>query len=479
MPAQDSSALPGSPLDAPHPPGTGPALTGPAAGRRKGKASRACAAALPLTVVAAAGAACGWAADRTAAEDRTVVTATGALAAALLGVAVALALSRRRLAREWRDRHETLRAEAARTVAAHADAIRLAAAEVAAAHRALHAAELRRRTAAEAQRSLRALLRAESARAGALEAEAARLAEVTVPRAADRLRAGDPAGTLLTGLPHPAAPAHQRLLSTVLRELATSERLRAAFPGTSHRTEPVRVVDVLRDAASRADACGRVRLHTHSARPAYPVMTAVVAGHAAEGVTHALAELLDRACTFSPPTEDVHVYVRETLSGVVVTIEGIGVESPEETRAGAERLVSGDPPEVDPRTLTGTRLSLAVVGSLARAHGLLVSFRPSARGGAGVVVLLPPEIVTPASEGEPVAPHHPVDPSGDHRAPEGYDALPPVPPDEPAPERARPATPLPKRPRGQALAAAQHWDLTADPTAAWLTPAPKGTPDGS
>src|SRR5690606_26009276 len=53
----------------------------------------------------------------------------------------------------------------------------------------------------------------------------------------------------------------------------------------------------------------------------------------------------------------------------------------------AERAVSGEP--LDLTSLSGTRLGLAVVGCLARKHGLQVSFRPSARGGTGVLLLIP------------------------------------------------------------------------------------------
>jgi signal transduction histidine kinase len=493
-------------------------------------------------VAAAAGAACVWAVDRATAEDRCVVTATGALASVLLGVAVALALSRRRLVRELRSRTEELRAQAAGRAAAHTETTRRAAGDLAEAQRALGDAEARRRTATEAQISLRAALRAETARAAALESATVQLADVTVPLAVDRLRAGGHADTVLAGLPRPTGPAHERLLGVVVRELGAQIRTRAAMTGVcagaagrmrqlttgtladvremeqrhggdirvlgdllhlEHRTaqtgrladslavltgadagrrwtEPVAMAGVLRGALSRIGGYQRVRLHTypaHSAHPATSARTAAVAGHAVEAVMHALSELVDNACRFSPPTEDVHVHVRDTRSGVVVTIEDAGVMMPEATRVRAEKLVSGDP--LNPRALAGARLGLAVVGCLARAHGLLVSFRPSSRGGTGVVVLIPPAIVTSAAEVRPATPvtsHRPMDPPRPCTVSERYDRPPVVPPGGRSPAPAGLSVPLPKRPRGQTLGAARHGDLTPDPTASWLEPAPDHQP---
>ena len=613
--------------------------------------------AFTLTAVAAAGAACVWAADRAAAVDRPLVTATGGLSAALIGVAVALAMSRHRLARELRVNTEVLRDEAARTVALHVEAARRATVELEGAQRAVREARVRRRTSAESEASLRTALRAETARTAALEGETARLAEVTIPLAVDRLRAGGSADTVLSRLPLPTGAAHQRLLDVLVREIGASERMRAAGMAacasaasrvqalttgmladlreleqrhdervlgdllrldhctaqagrladsvavlTGSRsgrrwTKPIVMENVLRGAMGRIHAYQRVRLHSAS--------DLAVAGHAAEGVMHALAELMDNACNFSPPTEEVHVYVQETQSGLVVIIEDAGLAMPEATLVRAEKLVSGDP--LDIRSLSGTRLGLAVVGCLARKYGLTVSFRPSSRGGTGVVVLIPSKIVVrgpggydglpeadepeypardgrgrrvrrdptapPAEEertgprehrrqrdrdmaapdmtapdmtapprhaggGEPGGPAAPMNvapvapaahvtpmpvapvapapaapapaqerspaharpaaatPTGPSGAlpwsptiPSGavpWDTAGPVgpvgtggpapaavPPERPERPSVRPPEPLPRRSRGQTLAASQHGDLTADPSAAWLDPSPE------
>jgi hypothetical protein len=90
----------------------------------------------------------------------------------------------------------------------------------------------------------------------------------------------------------------------------------------------------------------------------------------------------------------VHVYVEEVQAGVVVTIEDGGLVMGPAALRRAERAVSAE--ALDLTTLSGTRLGLAVVGVLARKHGLTVSFRPSSRGGTGVIVIIPRQLITQA-----------------------------------------------------------------------------------
>ncbi|MFF9311637.1 ATP-binding protein [Streptomyces sp. NPDC014748] len=227
---------------------------------------------------------------------------------------------------------------------------------------------------------------------------------------------------------------------------------------------PIAMESILRGAMGRISAYRRVRVHATS--------ESAVAGHAAEGVMHALAELLDNAANFSPPTSEVHVYVEEVPAGVIVSVEDSGLVMGEVQLRRAEQAVSGDISELG--GLTGTRLGLAVVGRLARKYGLKVSFRPSARGGTGVLMLIPQEILTApaaASAGPAGPPPKDDDRAAAHQAP-ARAAL-------PAAERAgsaeeappahtstpdgsdgdtaeRPATGLPRRRRGRTLAQAER-----------------------
>ncbi|WP_405771343.1 ATP-binding protein [Streptomyces sp. NBC_01538] len=192
---------------------------------------------------------------------------------------------------------------------------------------------------------------------------------------------------------------------------------------------PIVMESILRGAMGRISGYQRVRVHSTS--------DAAVAGHAAEGVMHALAELLDNAANFSPPTAEVRVYVEEVPAGVIVSVEDSGLAMGEVQLQRAERAVSGDDMDRDRDRdgkgngdstggvglggLTGTRLGLSVVGRLARKYGLKVSFRPSARGGTGVLVLIPQDILagdavaakplpTPPARTAPPVPETPVAP---------------------------------------------------------------------
>ncbi|SDL01822.1 sensor histidine kinase [Streptomyces indicus] len=241
---------------------------------------------------------------------------------------------------------------------------------------------------------------------------------------------------------------------------------------------PIRMESILRGAMGRIGGYRRVRVHSTS--------DTAVAGHAAEGVMHVLAELMDNATMFSPPTSEVHVYVEEVPAGVLISVEDSGLVMSDVQLRRAERAVSGDITGLG--GLTGTRLGLAVVGRLARKHGLKVSFRPSARGGTGVLVLLPQDLLAAAEPDRPVpagaapgtstapdaasdavpaefqdsadgAPPQPTDVIGTHEE-DAADAEPVVPATAPAAADDTGAhsvpTGLPRRRRGQTLAAAER-----------------------
>ncbi|MGW7261838.1 ATP-binding protein [Streptomyces sp. NPDC054842] len=167
--------------------------------------------------------------------------------------------------------------------------------------------------------------------------------------------------------------------------LADSVAVLAGARSGRRWARPIPMESILRGAMGRISGYQRVRVHSAS--------EAAVSGHAAEGVMHALAELLDNAANFSPPTAEVHVYVEEVPAGVIVSVEDSGLVMGDVQLRRAESAVSGEIAGLG--GLTGTRLGLAVVGRLARKHGLKVSFRPSARGGTGVLVLVPQDLLTP------------------------------------------------------------------------------------
>jgi signal transduction histidine kinase len=293
-------------------------------------------------------------------------------------------------------------------------------------------------------RRLRYRVAALDAQTARLTAQTSLLADDALPAVVRRLRDGTSIDVALADAPALADPAHQRILQTLAEEVGRGERMRAAAMAacanaagrvqalatsmladlremenrhdedvlgdllrldhstaqagrladsiavltgarTGRRwTKPIVMESILRGAVGRINSYQRVRLHSTN--------TSAVAGYAAEGVMHALAELMDNATSFSPPSEEVHVYVEEVQAGVVVTVEDGGLVMGPAALLRAEHAVCADP--LDLTTLSGTRLGLAVVGCLARKHGLTVSFRPSSRGGTGVVVLIPRQLIS-------------------------------------------------------------------------------------
>ncbi|NYH50481.1 signal transduction histidine kinase [Nocardiopsis arvandica] len=358
------------------------------------------------------------------------------------------------------------------------------------------------------------------ARLGAARADTAALADDHLPRLVERLREGESADTALRRLPVPGDHGGRTLLRTVATEIAAAERRRSAAmvacataagrvqaltttmladlrrmqerhgdgeAGTDvlgdlmhldHSTAQAgRVADsiavltgarsgrrwgraialesVVRGAMARIGAYQRVRIHS--------VSTQAVAGFAAEGVIHALAELLDNAARFSPPTAEVHVHVEEVQAGIAVMVEDGGLVMGEEALRRARRAVEGG---LDLATISGTRLGLSVVGQIAHRYGLSVSFRSSARGGTAVILLLPQKLVKPLPEPPAPDPEPPASgPAAKASAPAAPSAAPPTDPATTPLPAAIPSTAadaattdtngLPQRRRGQTLAAAE------------------------
>jgi signal transduction histidine kinase len=375
------------------------------------------------------------------------------------------------------------------------------------AERDLAALDAARRDAEQARRDAQD---AAAARAAA-EADAARLSTETLPTAFARIRHADPVDQVLAETARPASGALDGVLELAVGEVAAAERrgatamdacasaaariqarttrMLAGLKEMEHRhgdekvfadlieldhqlsqlgrladsvallaggrsgrrwTKPIPMESLLRGALGRIDAYQRIRIHSTS--------PSAVAGYAAEGVMHALAELMDNATAFSTHGSEVHVYVEEEDAGVVIMIEDSGLGMRRRERDRAEGLVTR---QLDLSTLPGTRLGLAVVGKVADRYGLSVNFRPSSRGGTGVVVMIPRALIT--------QPGLPVD-----EAPGEYSGTPsaPAPPetselaggDEQGDDGL--GGDLPVRPRGQTLAEARErggQSQTADP----------------
>ncbi|GGU82148.1 hypothetical protein GCM10010275_16530 [Streptomyces litmocidini] len=365
-------------------------------------------------------------------------------------------------AREAAASKERYEAEAAASEAAH----RARTEELVRAHTA-RTAELTAARTADVRRLEAELRRAESGRSAAMAAAAnaaGRMQALATSMLADlremeHRHADEDVLTDLLHLDHRTAQAGRLADSVAVLTGARSGRRWA---------RPIVMESILRGAMGRIGGYQRVRLHSSS--------DVAVAGHAAEGVMHALAELMDNAANFSPPTAEVHVYVEEVPAGVIIAVEDSGLVMSDVQLRRAEAAVGSAAQDL--AGLSGTRLGLAVVGRLARKHGLTVSFRPSARGGTGALLMLPQELISHAPVEAPAAPAAVLPPVT------GRGLTAPVPaPDAPAPE---PGTThdsaaestgehprfgesgLPRRRRGRAMAAAhpEGPEASAKPRAA-------------
>ena len=160
--------------------------------------------------------------------------------------------------------------------------------------------------------------------------------------------------------------------------------LSGAPPGRGWR-EPVPVVEVLRGAIGEIEDYARVDLITSHHD--------LVPGAAVADVTHLLAELIENAALYSPPSTRIRVTAGPVASGFAVEIEDRGIGIPPGTLAAHnERLAN--PPEFD--LADSDQLGLLVVSLLAARYGIKVTLRGSPYGGVSAVVLMPHRLVLEA-----------------------------------------------------------------------------------
>ncbi|WP_244375373.1 sensor histidine kinase [Streptomyces ficellus] len=160
-------------------------------------------------------------------------------------------------------------------------------------------------------------------------------------------------------------------------------------------TEPMRVADLLREAAAEVEDFRRIE---RQALDEISVEPRVISQ-----ISHLLAELLDNATRFSPPRSKVVIRAELVADGLSVEIEDRG---PRVTPARYEemngRLHSAPPYSV--LAENAHRLGLFVVGHLADRLGATVTLRRSVYGGTSAVVIVPRGLlVATEREHEPAA----------------------------------------------------------------------------
>ena len=210
-------------------------------------------------------------------------------------------------------------------------------------------------------------------------------------------------------------------LSTRMRRNAESLLVLSGAAQPRQWRTAIPIIDVVRAAAAEIADFARVSnvgLHVDLA----------LAGHAVADVTHLLAELLENATAFSPPTTPVvvagglsdHRYV------LTVTDQGIGID--DERLARLNALLSHPPA---PGLALSRTLGLHVVAYLAARHGIYVQLRRNRPVGVVAVVALPPAVLArPSTVDQPTPTTRPA----------------PTPPDDEAPPVVLEPVPTPPRP---------------------------------
>ncbi|WIM97164.1 nitrate- and nitrite sensing domain-containing protein [Actinoplanes oblitus] len=149
------------------------------------------------------------------------------------------------------------------------------------------------------------------------------------------------------------------------------------------RREDALLIDALRAAQSEVELYHRIEFGALDAD------VSVVAA-AVNDVVRLLAELLDNATRFSPPTTVVVAHGRRSGDHAVLQIEdrGLGI-TPEQLEQINRRL--SEPAEVDASAFR--LMGFAVIARLAARHGIGVRLLPSREGGTVAEVTLPADIV--------------------------------------------------------------------------------------
>ncbi|WP_019932789.1 ATP-binding protein [Nocardia sp. BMG111209] len=158
---------------------------------------------------------------------------------------------------------------------------------------------------------------------------------------------------------------------------------------------PVALSDMLWSAVSQVEDYQRVEIGA--------VPDGIVAGEPAVDIEHLLAELIDNALRYSPPSTPVAVSVARAVDGgylIEITDRGLGMSS-DDLRGINERLASGGEVNIE----TARRMGLFVVGRLAQRHSITVSMRRTStmaqQPGITASVHLPGSLVSPVPDNAP------------------------------------------------------------------------------
>jgi signal transduction histidine kinase len=174
-------------------------------------------------------------------------------------------------------------------------------------------------------------------------------------------------------------------LATRLRR--QSESL-AVLGGSSSRrqwTRQVTMHEVLRAAIAEVEDYSRVKV--------VPPVEGVLRDAAVTDVIHLVAELIENATKFSPPTTVTLLRAQQVAAGVAVEVEdrGLGMVPADQQRMNE---LLADPARMDiDELLRDGRIGLYVVAALARRHGVRVRLQGNIFGGTQAIVVLPKSLL--------------------------------------------------------------------------------------
>ncbi|WP_020137809.1 nitrate- and nitrite sensing domain-containing protein [Streptomyces sp. 351MFTsu5.1] len=147
-------------------------------------------------------------------------------------------------------------------------------------------------------------------------------------------------------------------------------------PGRGWR-DPIPLAEVLRAAVAEIENAPRVQI--------WAVPKVSVVGGSVADVIHLIAELVENAAAFSPPSTQVQLRAARLREGVLIEIEDSGFGMNEEALAEANRKIQSD--RVD--LLDAKQIGLIVVNRLRERQGLQVEVRSSPNGGVTAAVFIP------------------------------------------------------------------------------------------
>ncbi|WP_330288569.1 sensor histidine kinase [Streptomyces sp. NBC_00576] len=151
-------------------------------------------------------------------------------------------------------------------------------------------------------------------------------------------------------------------------------------PGRGWR-DPIPLADTLRAAVAEIEDATRVQI--------WAVPRVSLNGGSVADVIHLLAELVENAASFSPPSTKVQLRAARLRDGVVIEVEDSGFGMNEDAMADANRKLQSE--KVD--LLDAKQIGLFVVNRLATRQGLRVELRNSPNGGVTAAVLIPENLL--------------------------------------------------------------------------------------